>query len=344
MVSSAPAAWPSGTLHGILGIGAGVGTGPGTEAGFIGENTAGNTLLHADKEAANNTAGHSSRIEGTLDDRSKHCGNLIGLHNDQANAQNHIQQSHGGNQLFGDLTDTLDAADEDQSHDDADEHTDDQVAACGAVHAQQTVVDQSGVDSSGDGVDLGGIAGTEDSADAEEGIQVSQPHPLTAEAILDVVHGAADIVALVIALPVMDRQGNFGKLGSHAQQGGDPHPENGTGAADGDGTCHTGDVAGTNGSCQSGTDRLERGQRTSSSFFLPEHAADGIFHGITEFTDLQETGTDCQIQTHTDDTGHGGNTPDKVIEDFIQGSDAFNHSFLRLLQSFSAVSLFLPVL
>ena len=294
-----------------------MGNGAGTKACLVGENTPGNALLHADKEAANDTAGNSSGVKCTLEDGCKDSGNLIHLQRNQAHTQHNVQQRHHRHQLLGDPADTLDTADEDQRHDDTDEDADDQIAARSAVRRQQTVVDQRRIDGSGDGIDLGGIAGTEDGTNAEESIHVCQPHPLFTQTVLDVIHGAAHPVALGIALPVVDCQGHFRELGAHAQQSGNPHPEHGTRAADGNGARHAGDVAGTDSGRQSGTDRLERCQGTVSSFLLLEHTAHGILQSVAKFTDLQETGTHCQIQANTDDTGHCRNAPDKAVQGIV---------------------------
>ena len=90
-------------------------------------------------------------------------------------------------------------ADEDQRHNNADEDTDDQIAACGAGGSDQTVIDQRSIHSGSDGVDLGSIAGTENRADTKEGVQIRQPHPLAAQTVLDVVHGAANPFAVLVA-------------------------------------------------------------------------------------------------------------------------------------------------
>ena len=325
-------------LDRISGVGAGMGNGAGTEACLIGENAAGDTLLHTDKEAAHHTAGDGSRPEGALENGHKHSRNPVDPQDDQADAQKDVQQGHDGHQSLRNLANALDTANEDQRHDDADEHADDQVTACGAVHAQQAVVDQGGIDGSGDGIDLGGIAGAEDRADTEEGIQICQPHPLAAQTVLDVVHGAAHIVALLVPFPEIHRQGNFGELGAHAQQGGDPHPEHSTGAADGNGTCHAGNVAGANGCGQSGTHRLERSQGTAGGSGFVKNTANGTLHGIAKLPQLQEAAADTQVQTHADDAGHGGNTPDKAIQKVIDLCDDFDHNSFPLLFFFCEIS------
>ena len=312
-------------LGGVIGICAGMGDGAGTETCFVREDATGNALLHADEEAAHDAASNGGGIEGTLENGGKHSGNLADIHNDKAQTQYDVQQGHEGHQTLGDLADALDTANEDHGDNHADHHADDQIAGAYGGCGQQAVVQQGGVDGGGDGVDLGGVAGAEDGADAEEGVQVSQPHPLFAQTVLDVVHGAAYIVALGVPLPEVDSQGHFGELGAHAEQSGDPHPEHGTGTADGDGAGHTGDVAGTHGGRQSGADCLEGGDGTVGGIILFQNAADGIFHGIAELADLDKPGPQSQIQAHADDADDGRQAPDEVVQHFVDGSNDFQH-------------------
>ena len=85
----------------------------------------------------------------------------------------------------------------------------------------------------------------------------------------------------------MDRQRNLAVLGYHAQQGGDPHPENSAGAADGDGARHAGNVAGADGGRQGGADCLERGNGALAGLgSLLEELTDGIAPDGTEFAEL----------------------------------------------------------
>ena len=50
--------------------------------------------------------------------------------------------------------------------------------------------------------------------------------------------------------------------------------------------------------------------------------------GSRHLPQLQESGADSQIQSHADDAGHGGNAPNKVIQNFIHGCNDFKHSIL----------------
>ena len=316
-------------LGGIVGIGAGMGDGSGTQTGFVGEDAAGNALLHAHKEAAHHAAGKGGGVERTLKDGGEHSGHPVDAQHDQTDAQHDVQHRHHRHQLFGNTADALETADQDQPDDDADRDTDDQVARGEGICAEDVVVDQRSVDRGGNGVYLRGVAGAEHGAHAEEGIQVGQPHPLFTQTVLDVVHGAAHIVAVFVALAEVDSQRYFGKLGAHAQQSGYPHPEYRAGAADGDGARHTGDVARTHGGGQGGAYRLEGGQRAFGGFFFLEKPPQRIFHGVAELSQGQNAGAHRQIQTYAQNAHHGGYTPDKVVENLVDGSDEFQHGFLQ---------------
>lgn len=78
-------------LNGILYVSAGMGDGGGTKAGLVGENAAGNALLHRGKHGAHHAAGNSRGIKSALDNGSKYAGDIFNVDNDDAKAQHHIQ-------------------------------------------------------------------------------------------------------------------------------------------------------------------------------------------------------------------------------------------------------------
>ena len=61
--------------------------------------------------------------------------------------------------------------------------------------------------------------------------------------LAQVVHGPAALPPRGSVVAVLDRQQGFGVLRGHAEQAGDPHPEQGAGPAEGDGGGHAHDVA-----------------------------------------------------------------------------------------------------
>ena len=100
-------------LNGLIGVSAGVGDGTGTKTCLIGENAAGNALFHTQEEVTYHTAGDGCGIEGTVEDAGEDGGDLTDIQHDQTNAQQNIDHSHKGNQSLGDLTQALDAAQQD---------------------------------------------------------------------------------------------------------------------------------------------------------------------------------------------------------------------------------------
>src|SRR5690606_12080649 len=71
-----------------------------------------------------------------------------------------------------------------------------------------------------------------------------------AEPVLDVVHGAAHVLALFVRFAKVNRADRFRVLCGHAQQGAAPHPEQGTRPAEANGRGNAGDIAGADGGGQ----------------------------------------------------------------------------------------------
>ena len=318
-------------LHRLFGVGAGMGDGAGAKAGLIGKDAAGDALLHADEQAADGAAGEGSWVEGTGHDGLQHIGQAGQVEPYYAHSQHDVEQRHEGHQLFAHAADALDAAQQHHGHQHGHDDARDEVQRAQETAAHHTVFQQGGVHSGHDGVDLGGIAGAEHGQHAEQRVQKCQELPAFAQTVLDVIHGAAHPLAGLTALTEMHGQGHLGKLGAHAQQRGAPHPEHGTRAADGNGACHTGDVAGAHGAGQCGAHRLEGGHGTVRSVLFAEHASDGGFDGVREFADLQKAGAYAQQQTHTNDAHHGGHAPDKVVDRRIDGRDRLDHNSSHIL-------------
>ena len=66
---------------------------------------------------------------------------------------------------------------------------------------------------------------------------------MLAEAVFDVIHRAADPVALGVTFPVLDGERDLGILDDHAEQRREPQPEHRAVAAEGDGLRGADDVA-----------------------------------------------------------------------------------------------------
>ena len=137
---------------------------------------------------------------------------------------------------------------------------------------------------------------------------------MLAQTVLNVIHGAADPVALFIALTEADGQRDFAELGAHAQQSGDPHPEDSAGAADGDGAGNAGDVASTDGSGQRGAHSLKGRNRAFLGLRLFKSLAEGVLHDVAEVGELGEPAADAHVDTSAKDQDHHGETPDDAVD------------------------------
>ena len=304
-----------------------MGDGAGAKAGLVGEDAAGDTLLHADEQTADGAAREGSGIERTGNDGLEHIGQTLKIQHHDARGQRDIEQRHKGHQLFAHAANALDAAQQHQRYQQGHDDAHHKVQGGKRTAAHDAVFQQGGVNGRNDGVHLCGIAGAEHGQHAEQGIQHSKKLPMLAQAVFNVVHGAAYPFAGLAALTVIHRQRDFGELGAHAQQGRAPHPEHRTRAADGNGTCHTGDVAGAHGARQCGAHRLKRRHGTIGSILFAEHASDGSFDGVGKFADLQKARAHAQEQAHADDAHHGRHAPDELVDRMIDGRDRFDHIF-----------------
>ena len=103
-------------LDRLFGVSAGVSDGTGAEAGFVGEDAAGDALLHADEQAADGAAGEGSGVEGTGHDGLQHIGQAGQVEPYYAHSQHDVEQRHEGHQLFAHAADALDAAQQHHGH------------------------------------------------------------------------------------------------------------------------------------------------------------------------------------------------------------------------------------
>ena len=84
-----------------------------------------------------------------------------------------------------------------------------------------------------------------------------------------------------------EAQSAFGKLGGHADEGGDPHPEQGAGAAQGDSGGHAGNVAGADGGGQGGGQGLE--MRDLAHILMAAVTAAYQLRGMIKTADLHQS-------------------------------------------------------
>ena len=145
-----------------------------------------------------------------------------------------------------------------------------------------------------------------------------------AQTVPQVVHRAARPLAVLVAAAVVDTQEILREVGHHTEEGGDPHPEHGTGAARDDGGGYARDVTRTDGGGQGGAEGLELGNGLAVGLLggvavLLEHAGDGVLPPVTHVNDLEHLGAHGQKDTRTDEQDEAGKTPDRAVDGIVDG-------------------------
>ena len=144
-------------------------------------------------------------------------------------------------------------------------------------------------------------------AQDEAGHRQHHRAPLPSQGILHDKRPVAHILihGLAVFDPVSLSQNNFTGFGGHAQQAGDPHPEQGTGPAGHHRGGNTADVSHTDGIGHGGTRRRKAGNGTGS-LALAEHPAIGIFPVERDLPEIVvEPEANAQIQAGSQqDDGH----------------------------------------
>ncbi len=261
----------------------------------------------------------------------------VGKDHDQS--RNNIDNRHDRNDLLRHGADALDAAEEDQCNNDCHNDTDDQIAerelrsrkgdhVCTDVAAKGI---DSGADALADGLYLRGVADTERGKRAENAEEDAQPAKAFPKAVLDIVHRAAYPVALIVAFAILNGKRNLGEFRAHAEQGGKPHPEDGTRTADHDSAGDAGDIAGADSSCQSGGESLKRRNLAFTGFLFCEDFAEGILHGVTELAELQKPRTDTENNADAHQQAEHDRTPCNIIQFGNKLTDCHKSFLLTLL-------------
>ena len=329
-----------------------MGDGTSAKAGLVGEDAAGDALLHTDEQAADGAAREGRRVERTCKDGLDHRREALNVQNNDAHSQHDVEQCHEGHQPFTDAADALDAAQ--QHHGDEHRHNDadNEVQGGKRVLTDHIELRQGRVDGGDDGVDLGRVAGAKNRQHAEQRVEHGQELPVLAQTVFDVVHRAADPLAGGAALPKMYGERDLRKFGAHTQQRRAPHPEHCARPADGDSARNARNVARAHRACQRRADGLERRHCTVRGILFAEHTPDGSFDRIREFADLQKARPHTEQQPHADDAHHRRDAPHKVVDRLIDGCNCFKNHKTPYLLPFDfaaknkrpAIPAFLPVL
>ena len=260
----------------------------GAKAGLVGEDAARDAVLygHHDRGAGEAAGGCGTR-EGVADDHGDGGRDLVEVEDDQAEADGDIRQGHERHDTRGDLGDALQAAERDGGDEDGQDDVRREFReAEGNLHA---------VD---DGVDLREGADAEVSdTDAGEREERRERLPLLAHAVADVEHRAAGNLALLVDGAEFDGQEAFRILRGHAEEGSDPHPEDGAGAADLDGRGDADDVARADRGGEGDAEGFEARDVTASVVLCLEDQLERL----RQAEDLQELQADGQVDTRADE-------------------------------------------
>ena len=166
-----------------------------------------------------------------MQDQGKRLAQAACVGDDHRQGAEEIEHRHEGDELFRHRADALEAAQQDQgraardheAHGDGDGRL--MIGRCREKGGGD------GIDRACDGIDLGDITDAEGCHHAEQAEQDTQPLEAAAQAVFHIIHRSADPLALGVAPAVADAEEDLGVFRRHAQQGRDPHPEHGPGAA-----------------------------------------------------------------------------------------------------------------
>ena len=318
-------------MHGRGSFRCGVSDSCRAETGFVRERAAPETpderFLERD---TGGRAEDGARAERGSEYLCESAADVPGVGEDDAEADEHVEQAHDRDELFSDFADALDAAEQDQRDESREGQTDDPVDNGNAAVVYREEGGDGVRNGAGDGVHLTHVADAEARDAGESCVHHCQPLPLRADAG-DVIHRAAYPVALFIALAVLNGEHDLRVLYDHAKQRGDPQPKHSAVAAEGDGLRGTDYIAGADSGGKSGGHGLKRRDGAFSGFRLFEHLADGVFHGVSEVAELHCLGADGQQYAADHDAGQEHIQPREVVKSSGEEIDKCLHACIPLI-------------
>ena len=194
-------------------------------------------------------------------------------------------------------------------------------------------------DSAGNRVDLRERADAEQAhAHAEEREHLRQPAPPHAHAALDVVERAAqNVPRLLVDATVLHGQQALGELRGHAEQGGQPHPEQRARASGDDGRGHADYVARADGSRQGRAQRAEARHLAGPALLVLHHVA----QGARQLPELHGAQPYRQQDAAEQDEHHERHPPDEVVdsdEPIVDNAEKAFHQFPPRYKHVRAIS------
>ena len=142
---------------------------------------------------------------------------------------------------------------------------------------------------------LNGIARAQRSQCSKNTEDDAQPFPVLPQAVLNVIHGAAYPVSVLVPLPELHRQKHLGILGGHTNQGCHPQPKQCT--------------------------RSAQGNRRMGPF---ENLPNGILHGVAEFPELQPLIPYGHENTDANEQNQHGGPPYKAVHRAVDLCNQFH--------------------
>lgn len=165
------------------------------------------------------------------EDQAK-CGwNGVGIDCQNHNRRQDVERCHKWNQSPRHLRNPLNTAKKNRANKKGDDNS--------GIQMRNV---KRGVQSVGDGVRLHHVADTKTGNTGKQRKCYGKPTPVGPHPILDVIHRSTDKIAVFILFTETDRADSLGIFCAHTNQRRHPHPEDGTRAAKGYGSCHTGNI------------------------------------------------------------------------------------------------------
>ena len=227
------------------------------------------------------------------------------VNEDTYQTTNQIESSHDRNDLLGNGSDGAYAAQEDEECQSSNDHADD-----------QWVDAECGVECITDGVGLYHVTDEAQSQNDEDGEQSSQYFTeSTFVSCADVVNRTTGYSAVVANGFVLLSQGSFYEVGSHAEECGNPHPEDRAHTTGSDSGSSTSKVTGTylssDGSCQC----LEGRHTVFTSFVTGQFdVAEYLFETFSKVTNLYAFGFDGEPYTCADKSKQQEEVPQEAVD------------------------------
>ena len=290
---------------GVLYLSQGMGMRSGAHTGLIAEQTSCHTDAHCLLNADTSGAAHNCLCaESGSEDHAQGFGDSLMVDHQESGAADDVEERHNRDNLFGEGGDPADTAQEDEGSHRGGNQTHSQLGKTEGI-----------MEGIADGVGLHHIAGKAQGKDNGDGEEASQElSELSLEDCTDIVDGAAGDLTVNGGTEGLGED-RFSIDGSHTEESGNPHPEDGACAAAGQSHCASGDVAGTHlsgdgsGQCLEGTHTLmiglftvetEPSEQTGQAMTEPAHLNEAHPHGEPDAGTEQEEQKDIVPEKVTD--------------------------------------------